>query len=156
MADNFVANAGSGGSTFSADDLAGVLLPRVKVQVGADGTGQDNWTPSFLLSAASTNGTVVKASAGAVGFIYATNLNTSVRYLKLYNSATVTVGTTTQLAALAIPGASAAGSAGGFTLAIPGGLAFTTGICIGLTTGPTSGDTNAVAANDITILLGYA
>jgi hypothetical protein len=41
MADNFVANAGSGGSTFAADDISSVLHPRVKVEWGADGTASD-------------------------------------------------------------------------------------------------------------------
>lgn len=41
MADNFVANAGSGGSTFAADDIASVLHPRVKVEWGADGSAND-------------------------------------------------------------------------------------------------------------------
>ena len=41
MADNFVANAGSGGSTFAADDISSVLHPRVKVEWGADGTATD-------------------------------------------------------------------------------------------------------------------
>lgn len=42
MADNFVTNAGSGGSTFAADDIgSGVLLPRAKVVWGPDGTGND-------------------------------------------------------------------------------------------------------------------
>lgn len=153
MADNFTANPGSGGSVFAADDLSSVYYPRIKVSVGSDGVAQDNWTPSFLLSAATTNGTVIKASAGSLGFIYAVNLNAAVRYLKIYNSATVTVGTTTQLAALPIP-ASTTGA--GFMIPIPGGLAFSTGICIGLTTGSASSDTAAVAAGEIFIMLGYA
>jgi len=41
MADNYVANAGSGGSTFAADDISSVLHPRVKVEWGADGTATD-------------------------------------------------------------------------------------------------------------------
>lgn len=41
MADNFVANAGSGGSTFAADDISSVLHPRVKVEWGADGSAND-------------------------------------------------------------------------------------------------------------------
>lgn len=153
MADNFTANPGTGGSVFAADDLSSVYYPRVKVSVGSDGVAQDAWTPSFLLSAASTNGTVVKASPGAIGFIYAVNLNAAVRYLKLYNSTSVTVGTTTQLAALPIP-ASTTGA--GFMIPIPGGLNFSTGICIGLTTGSATGDTAAVAAGEIFIMLGYA
>lgn len=41
MADNFVSNAGSGGSTFAADDVAGVLFPRVKLTWGVDGVAVD-------------------------------------------------------------------------------------------------------------------
>jgi len=153
MADNFVANAGSGGSTFAADDIASVLYPRVKISQGLDGIVQDGWTPARLLSAASTNATSLKASAGQLGFIYATNLNAAVRYLKLYNKASSpTVGTDTPVATLPIP-ASTTGA--GFIIGIPGGLNFTTGIAYAVTTGVADADTGAVAANEIIIAFGY-
>jgi hypothetical protein len=41
MADNFVSNAGSGGSTFAADDISSVFYPRVKPSWGADGAATD-------------------------------------------------------------------------------------------------------------------
>jgi hypothetical protein len=41
MADNFVTNAGSGGSTFAADDISSVYYPRVKVTWGVDGVATD-------------------------------------------------------------------------------------------------------------------
>jgi hypothetical protein len=41
MADNFVANSGSGGSTFASDDISSVHYPRVKVSWGADGSATD-------------------------------------------------------------------------------------------------------------------
>jgi hypothetical protein len=41
MADNFVANAGSGGSTIAADDISSVFYPRVKPSWGADGAATD-------------------------------------------------------------------------------------------------------------------
>lgn len=41
MADNFVANPGSGGDTFAADDIGGVKYPRSKVGFGADGAYSD-------------------------------------------------------------------------------------------------------------------
>lgn len=41
MADNFVANAGSGGSTFASDDISSVQYPRVKPSWGADGSATD-------------------------------------------------------------------------------------------------------------------
>jgi hypothetical protein len=154
MADNYVANAGSGGSTFAADDISSVMYARVKVSQGSDGVAQDNWTPARLISAASTNATSVKASAGAVGFIFAVNLNAAVRYLKLYNKASSpTVGTDTPIATLPIP-ASTTGA--GFMLPIPGGVAFSTGIALALTTGVADSDTGAVAANEILLFVGYA
>lgn len=155
MADNFTANPGSGGSTFAADELSGsVLLPRVKQQVGPDGFAQDSWTGTRLVSAATTNATSVKASAGIVGFIYAVNLNAAVRYLKLYNKASApTVGTDTPVATLPIP-ASTTGA--GFFITIPVGVNFSTGIAFALTTGVADSDTAAVAANEILLWLGYA
>lgn len=153
MADDFVANAGSGGSTFAADDVSGILRPRVKIQQGNDGIAQDGWTMARLISAASTNATNVKASAGQIGFIYAVNLNAAVRYLKLYNKASSpTVGTDTPVATLPIP-ASTTGA--GFMMAIPGGMNFATGIGYATTTGVADADTGAVAANEIILLLGY-
>lgn len=41
MADNVVANAGAGGSTFATDDIGGVHYPRSKVTWGPDGTAND-------------------------------------------------------------------------------------------------------------------
>jgi hypothetical protein len=37
MADNFIANPGSGGDTFAADDVAGVKVPYSKIDLGGDG-----------------------------------------------------------------------------------------------------------------------
>lgn len=154
MADNFQANAGTGGPTFASDDVSGTQFPRVKVSLGPDGVAQDGWTPFRVVSAASTNATSVKASIGEIGFIYAVNLNAAVRYLKLYNKASApTVGTDTPIATLPIP-ASATGA--GFSLAIPGGVTLGTGIALALTTGAADSDTGAVAANEIFIFMGYA
>jgi hypothetical protein len=153
VADNFTTNAGSGGATFASDDVGGAQYPRVKISQGNDGVVQDGWTLARLISAASTNATNVKASAGQIGFIYAVNLNAAVRYLKLYNKATApTVGSDTPVATLPIP-ASATGA--GFVLAVPGGMNFATGIGYATTTGVADADTGAVAANEIIVLLGY-
>jgi hypothetical protein len=109
---------------------------------------------SRTLSAATTNATSVKASAGQVYTIIATNLNAAVRYLKLYNKATApTVGTDTPVITLAIP-ASTTGA--GFVLDTGGmGIAFATGIALALTTGIADADTGAVAANEILVNLFY-
>lgn len=110
-------------------------------------------TPYKLISAATTNATSVKASAGQVYSIIATNVNAAVRYLKLYNkSSAPTVGTDTPVQVYALPGAT---TGGGFTLSIPVGMEFTTGIAFAITTGVADSDTGAVAANEIVVNLTY-
>lgn len=106
-----------------------------------------------VISLATTNGANVKASAGQIYVLIATNINAAVRYLKLYNKATApVVGTDTPVARFAIPGN--AGGAG-FVIPIPDGLAFAAGIGVGLTTGSADGDTGAVAAGDIIVNVLY-
>jgi len=54
MADNYVANAGAGGSTFAADDIGpGVLYPRVKLVLGADAAADNDVDAGQQLAAAS-------------------------------------------------------------------------------------------------------
>lgn len=147
MADNFVANAGSGGSTFAADDIGGgVLATRLKRVHGRDGTGVDVGTGFTLVSAATTNATSVKASAGVLHSIIATNTNASARYLKLYNKASApTVGTDTPVATFCLHGT------GGIAISLDPGWDFSTGIAYALTTGALASDTGAVAASEITV-----
>lgn len=105
-----------------------------------------------IISAASTNATSVKGSAGQVYTILAHNINAAVRYLKLYNKATApTVGTDTPVMTLPIP-ADATGK--GFVLDTGGmGIAFSVGIALAITTGVADADTGAVAANEIVVNL---
>lgn len=106
------------------------------------------------ISAASTNATSVKASAGQLYDIECYNLNASPRYLKLYNKASApTVGTDVPVRTILIPGNTAGGGVARF---IALGLAFSTGIAFALTTGVADTDTGAVAANEIVVNLGYA
>ncbi len=75
MADNFVTNAGSGGSTFAADDVGGVLYPRSKSNWGVDGASVDtsltNPIPiqpaatNFIFSASGQNTTTTQLVAAA-------------------------------------------------------------------------------------------
>lgn len=109
---------------------------------------------SRVLSAASTNATSVKASAGQVYSIYAHNTNAAVRYLKIYNKASApTVGTDTPVLTLPIPGNTAGA---GFVLDTGGiGIAMATGIALAITTGVADSDTAAVAANEIVVNMLY-
>lgn len=110
-------------------------------------------TTYSLVSAATTNATSVKASAGQVYEIEVFNTNASARYLKLYNKATApTVGTDTPYRTYTIPGnASGAGLVRMSTIGFP----MATGIAFALTTGAAASDTGAVAANEIVINIGY-
>lgn len=110
-------------------------------------------TYTLNASAASTNATSVKGSAGTLYSIAVFNLNASPRYFKLYNKATSpTVGTDTPVATYMIPGNA---SGAGLTISFPVGAAFATGLAYALTTGMATSDTGAVAANEITVHLTY-
>lgn len=171
MADNFVANAGSGGSTFAADDISSVLHPRVKVEWGADGVAGDasvaNPLPVQVVGQAAGGASIfrsidldeseeeVKATAGTVYGVWFSNLATSTRFLKLYNAtaANVTVGTTTPVITLALPGNATDDISG--MISIPQGIVFGTAICAAATTGIADNDTGAPSANDVIVNIFY-
>lgn len=167
MADNFVANAGSGGSTFASDDISSVQYPRVKPSWGADGTAVDVSVaaplPVELVATAAAGLTIfrsldldeteeeVKATAGVVYTILIDNRSASARYVKFYNAtaANVTVGTTTPVMTLTMEGSQ------GLALSIPQGIAFATAITVAATTGVADADTGAPSANDVVIHVLY-
>lgn len=108
-------------------------------------------TASNVNSAASTNATVVKASAGTVYNVTASNVNASPRYLKLYNKATApTVGTDVPLITIAIPATSTVAVNFGVT-----GHRFATGVGLAITAGAADSDTAAVGANEVKVLTAY-
>jgi hypothetical protein len=141
-----------------ANDSTGV----VGLNAGANLVGRVNPEPQTanglsiarVISAASTNATSVKASAGQVYAIYAHNTNAAARHLKLYDKASApTVGTDTPVLTLPIPGNL---QGAGFVLDTGGmGVAFASGIALAITTGVADGDAGAVAANEIVVNLLY-
>lgn len=166
MADNVQITAGSG-TSIATDDVGGIQYQRTKVTFGADGSATDVSTSAplpvqeipgtangcsnyYRTSTASTNGVNIKASAGKVYSIVATNTNAAVRYLRLYNTAGApTVGTTSTVFGIALP------AGGGFSQTFPTGITFGTGIAMSLTTGAADTDTGAVAADDIKVNITY-
>jgi hypothetical protein len=105
---------------------------------------------SSLVSAASTNATVAKASAGQLYGYSVFNAGDEPVYLKLYNQATTpTVGTDTPVVRLLVP----AGS--GANLHLDKGVAFATGIAFALTAGLADADATAVAAAEVLVNLFY-
>lgn len=104
-------------------------------------------TARILSAAATTNATVVKASAGAIKGVQGYNARASAVYLKLYNKATSpTVGTDTPVKTLYLPATSA------FVFDFPAGYAFATGIALAMTTVGTDADATALTAADVLAL----
>lgn len=102
-----------------------------------------------LVSAAGASGdaTNVKNAAGTLYGIKGYNAVASVRYLKLYNSASApTAGSGTPRVTLALP------PAVGFAFDWPQGLAFSTGIGFTLVTGSADNSSVSVTAADIVAL----
>lgn len=102
------------------------------------------WSPSTILTTASTNATSVKGSAGSLGVIVAVNPTATVAYLKVFNKATSpTVGTDTPVWNIPIP---ANTSGAGVVIPIPVGISFNAGIAVAVTGGAALLDnSNAVA-----------
>jgi hypothetical protein len=121
---------------------AQVVVPAASVVGGA--------TPGKLVSAASTNATNIKASAGKLLFLTASNINAAQRYLKVYNLAGApTVGTDVPVFTFLIPGNTAGA---GTNIPLPTtGINFSTGIAIALTTEATDAGSTGVAANEIIV-----
>ena len=183
MADNVAITAGSG-TTIAADDIGGVLHQRVKLSIGADGTaadwpvgsGNQSAVPRVTLATdspgvapATTGGLTifrsldldeteeeVKATAGQVYSAWVSNTATSTRFLKFYNAtaANVTVGTTTPVITIGIPG-NASDDITGILNSGSYGLAFDTAITVAATTGLADADTGAPAANDVIVNIFY-
>lgn len=102
-------------------------------------------TSRIVSSAATTNATSAKASAGDVHVIYASNTTAALKYLKLYNKASApTVGTDTPV--LTIP---LAPSNNPVRLEFPNTMYFSTGIAYALTGAAADADTTALAAGDV-------
>lgn len=170
MADNFTANAGSGGSTFASDDIGGIQFPRVKLTIGADGSNDGDVSsslpmPSRLVPVASggcdvfrttslvATSQTVKGAAGTVYGLIFSNLATATRYIKFYNSASPTIGTTAPLLTLPVPGNASDATSG--VISFPQGIAFSTAITVACTTGLADSDTTAPTASTVILNVLY-
>lgn len=94
----------------------------------------------------------VKGTAGCLYKLRLTNRATTARYVKLYNdtAANVSVGSTTPIDTIIVPGASSADLATVITENFGGlGLTFSAALCLAATTGLADNDTGAPSANDV-------
>lgn len=120
------------------------------VAIGAAANG--GWTPHKKTSAASTNGTRLKASPGQIGYLYATNTGAGFAYIKLYDNTNnpPVVGTDVPVQVYGLP------PGGGGNLPIPAGIVFTTGIGYGICGGTgADADVNAVLLSQVNLNIGY-
>jgi hypothetical protein len=98
---------------------------------------------AHLVSAATTNATIVKASAGRVLGWALANTNAAWRYVKLHNQITTPTAGTGVVRTIAIPPNSVA------QMKLEGGITFATGIGLTTVTGSADADTAAVGVGDI-------
>lgn len=115
-------------------------------------TGTTNGsTTAVLNSAASTNATLVKSSAGILYFAVATNTTASAKYVRFYNLTTApTVGTSTPTIVYTIPANSSV------PIPLPSvGLKFATGISFAITAAAAYLDATAVAAGDVVLTYNF-
>ena len=117
------------------------LVGDVAHQYRGSATGAASGT--HLVSAATTNPTVVKASAGRLlGYVLANN-TAAMLFVKFHNQATAPTAGTGVVRTVGIP------ANGIVTFSLEGGIAFSTGIALTTVTGPQDGNSTAVTANDI-------
>ena len=97
----------------------------------------------------------IKTSAGQIYGVWVSNMATSTRFVKFYNltAANTTVGSSTPVITLAIPGNASDDVTGLFSSTM--GITFDTAICAAATTGIADADTGAPAANDVLINVFY-
>lgn len=168
MADNVVLNPGVGGATAAADDIGGVMFPRLKLIHGADGVNdgdvaKTNPLPTALypvtvgggadyhkVSAGSTNAASIKATPGQVYGVQGFSLAAYPVYVKLYDKvAAPNPAADTPVRTIALQAGVRCDDD------IVNGLAFALGIGIAIVKGIADNDNTAVLANDCVVDVDY-
>ena len=114
-------------------------------------TGQGHSTYHTAISAASTNATNVKNSAGNIGSLIISNTSSSIKYLKLFNlTVAPTMGTSSPVLNYAIMPNSTMAIDCGFA-----GIRFSVGLSYAITSGQALLDNTAVGAGDVVVNIAY-
>lgn len=125
----------------SSTTLVASLLPNASNGVG---------THHHLISAASVNATVVKASAGTINDMVLSNVSATVKFFKLYNKTTAPISTDTPIRVIALqPNSTITVGCGTF------GIRHSTGIAYQITGGIANNDTTAIGANEVIVGISY-
>lgn len=114
-------------------------------------TGSGGLTGHTAVSAASNNATSVKASAGRVYAIIATNNGAAARYLKFYNKASApSPASDTPVATYMLP------AGGGLCRITDIGLVFSTGIAYAIVAGIGVTNNTSISADEVAVNIEYA
>lgn len=149
---NGVSGTGVQRVTIASDSTGQVALATGSATVGNVGLAprtSGGLTPYHLVSAATTNATVVKASAGQLYGYYIYNNATSMRKVAFHNTASAPTAGASIFFTVNLPASSAANVE--FTMGIP----FSAGIAFTTVTDNTDAGATAVAVGDLTINLFY-
>ena len=131
----------SGTLTVNALPAGTAAIGDVGTQYRANATGAASGT--HIVSAATTNATIVKNAAGRVVGWSLANTNAAFRYVKLHNQTTLPTAGTGVVRTIALPPNSVS------NIHLDGGIAFTTGIGLTTVTGSADADNVAVGVGDI-------
>lgn len=112
-------------------------------------TTTGGYTTFHVSSAASTNATNIKASAGQLYGWAITNTNAAIRYICFHNTAGTPTAGASIFFKFGIPGGGAA------NVFMPSGIPFSTGIGMTIVVNAVDTDATAVAANDMVVNLFY-
>jgi hypothetical protein len=138
-------------STVTSATLAASANLVGDVAVGVRANATNAGTIAKILSAASTNATLVKATAGRVYGWSLSNTTAAYKFVKLFNKATAPVpGTDVPVFTIGIPANSSV------SISHPAGMAFATGIGYSITNLAADADTTVVAASDVLGSIVYA
>ena len=130
--------------------IAGAVTATVAGTSLAGSATQASSTSHNKVSLASTNATLVKASAGSIYWMFLANTSASWRYVKFFNSGSAPVpGTNTPTYTIAIPPNDTVAVANAV------GMRFATGIGYSITALAADLDTTAVAAGDVVMAFNY-
>jgi hypothetical protein len=128
--------------TWNVSNSAGTnLIGDIGIQYRANATGAASIR--HIISTASTNATIVKASAGRVIGYCLSNLSASYKFVKLHNQTTSPTAGSGVVKTIAIP------PNGNVTFNCAGGIGFSTGITLTIVNGSADNDTTPVAVGDV-------
>lgn len=135
------------------DQPVGITNP-LAINSSVANAASNGCTTHKLISAATTNATSVKASAGAVAGGYLFNTSAAVKFVKFYNKASApTVGTDIPVFTLPVPVGLGVGLAEMFDNF---GMYFSTGIAYAITGAAPDADATVVVAGDVIVNLNWA